>query len=132
MYSGSLATSQHRGFLIRSHLGSVAFRLTDGSRWAGRPRYSRNPRPAQPETVSTSSPASTNQRTREKVVMAPHSISEPLSLRPFRGWLVGGNRLPREPLTSHPRKGRRDRGSDMLCGAMTTLRSEEHTSELQS
>ena len=31
MYSGSLATSQHRGFLIRSHFGSAARMATDGS-----------------------------------------------------------------------------------------------------
>src|SRR5262247_3144968 len=59
MYSGSLATSQQRGFLIRSHFGSVARRETDGSLGLASPAYSRQFRP-QPETEIRMRPAMTN------------------------------------------------------------------------
>src|SRR5262249_54032500 len=41
MYSGSLATSPNRGFLMSSHFGSVARSVTLGSLCAGKPAISR-------------------------------------------------------------------------------------------
>src|SRR5215510_7769351 len=41
MYSGSLATSPNRGFLMSSHFGSVARSVTLGSPYAGKPASSR-------------------------------------------------------------------------------------------
>src|SRR5215475_6360508 len=41
MYSGSLATSPNRGFLMSSHFGSVARSVTLGSLCAGNPASSR-------------------------------------------------------------------------------------------
>ncbi len=61
MYSGSLAMSQQRGFLIRSHLGSAGRMLTEGSFTAASPTYSRQPRPPQPETAIAMKPARTSQ-----------------------------------------------------------------------
>jgi len=60
MYSGSLAMSQQRGFLIRSHLDSAGRRVTEGSFWDASPTYSRQPRPPQPETVIRMKPARTS------------------------------------------------------------------------
>src|ERR1700730_8772209 len=77
MYSGSLATSQQRGFLIRSHFGSAALRVTEAGLGEARPRYSRQPRPPHPDTVTTRTPARTSHCTRTTVFMMAHSISDP-------------------------------------------------------
>src|SRR5512137_1095614 len=98
MYSGSLATSQHRGFLMRSHFGSAARRLTEGSLGDASPRYSRQPRPPHPEAVSTRTLARTSNRTRGTVFMTPNSISEPPGSARLPVRLVGRQRLPGEAL----------------------------------
>src|SRR5216683_5932873 len=102
MYSGSLATSQQRGLRIRSHLGSAARRAIDASLGDASPRYSRQPRPPHPATVTTRTPARTSPCTRGKIFMMAHSISEPPSSPWLPGWLVGreglhGNRCSAEP-----------------------------------
>src|ERR1700730_10802120 len=75
MYSGSLATSQQRGFLIRSHFGSAGRRATDAALGDANPRYSRHPRPPHPEVTSTRMPARTIHCTRGEVFfIMGHSI----------------------------------------------------------
>src|SRR5260370_14132069 len=95
MYSGSLATSQQRGLRIRSHLGSAARRAIDASLGDASPRYSRQPRPPHPATVTTRTPARTSPCTRGKVFMMAHRISEPPSSPRLPGGLVGRQGLPR-------------------------------------
>jgi hypothetical protein len=67
MYSGSLATSPKRGFLIRSQRVSADLMVTDGSPGDGTPSTWRTPE--QPETARARASASLN--TRWALVIGP-------------------------------------------------------------
>src|SRR5262245_58098353 len=78
MYSGSLGTSPNRGFLIRSHFGSLGRRVTLGSFCAGSPASSRMLTQPPSETPATHTP--TARRAMLEPFMTRPSIAD--SLRP--------------------------------------------------
>src|SRR6266851_3901201 len=131
-YSGSLATSGKRGFLMSSHLGSAALISTLGSSTRGRPTISR--RLAPPQALRATA---TTTRAMARRGGTPMLIS-PLSIADSTGSILGPG-LPREALLARavgardrhpPREERRPRDGrdpgDVEVGDAATLQENGH------
>src|SRR6266571_6040578 len=101
MYSGSLATSPKRGFLMSSHLGSAALISTLGSSTLGRPASSR--RVVAPQALRVT-PTTRRAITR---CSGARTLISLLSIADSTGSILGPG-LPREALLARP-VGARDR-----------------------
>src|SRR5882672_9728833 len=100
-YSGSLATSGKRGFLMSSHLGSAALISTLGSSTLGRPTSSRRLAPPQALRVTPTTTRAITRRSGTRTLISSLSIAD------STGSILGPG-LPREALLARP-VGARDR-----------------------
>src|SRR5215471_10681988 len=92
MYSGSLGTSPKRGFLIRSHLGSVGLRVTLGSFCLLYPASSRTLTHPPAKMPATHRPTRSG-RTAVGPFMSRPSIADPPSIS-LEVWVPTGSVAP--------------------------------------